>query len=180
MYRRFRVRGNQSLRRLEFVKRVQVRVIEQESLLNNMEIRLGKPEDYPAAMTLIAEFAEESLSEYGVYLDPATLQKTFDAVYQTSFCAVVDGRVVGVLAGQIVNDICSTRLVYQEIVWYVTKSHRRYGIKLQRHVEAWCRAHGIERMIMSAMHNSKTEKLFAFYERLGFRPQETKFIKELD
>ena len=145
-----------------------------------MEIRLGRPEDYPAAMELIAEFAEESLSEYGVYLESEMLQKTFDAVYKTSFCAVVDGRVIGVLAGQVVTDNCSSLLVYQEIVWYVNKRYRKYGLRLRKHVEDWCREQKINRMIMSAMHNSKTEKLFSFYERLGFRPQETKFVKELD
>lgn len=144
-----------------------------------MEIRLGKEDDYAAAMLLVAEFTEESLGEYGIYLDPEKLQKTFDAVWKTSFVAAVGSEVVGILAGQIIVDICSDRLVYEEILWYTLKKHRRYGVQLYRHVEQWCRDNNISRIMMSVVHNSKTDKLFDLYEKLGFRPQETKCIKEL-
>lgn len=144
-----------------------------------MEIRPGRADDYAAAMLLVAEFSEESLGEYGVYLDPEKLQKTFDAIWKTSFVAVVDGQVVGILAGQIINDICSNSLVYEEVLWYTLKKHRRYGVKLYRHVEQWCRDNNIRRIMMSVVHNSKTDKLFDLYEKLGFRPQETKCVKEL-
>lgn len=145
-----------------------------------MEIRRGLQEDYAGAMLLIAEFAEETLSEFGIKLDPEKLQKTFDAVFKTSFVSVIDGKIVGVLAGHVVTDICSDLFVYEEVVWYIKKEYRRQGIKLLGHVEGWCKQNKIERMTMSCMHGPKTEKLFALYERLGFRPQETRFIKELD
>ena len=137
-------------------------------------------EDFPAAVMLTAEFAEESLAEYGVYLEQEKLQQTFDAVLGTSFVAVVDGQVVGMLLGQIITDICSSRPTYQEIVWFVTKKYRKYGLRLLEHTEQWCRKKNINRIMMSLMHNSKTDKLFSLYEKLGFRAQETKFVKELE
>lgn len=145
-----------------------------------MEIRPVVADDYPAIMELIAEFAEESLSEYGTYLDSEQLQKTYDLLWRTSFAAVVGGKVVGVIAGRIVEDICSKLPVYEEIVWYVQKSHRKYGILLMRRIEDWCHQQNIKRLTMSCMHNSQTDKLFSLYERLGFLPMETRFIKELD
>ena len=68
--------------------------------------------------------------------------------------------------GIIIADICSYEQVYQEIFWF-------------EYVQYECIAQGIERMTMSCMHNSKTQKLFNMYERLGFTAQETKFVKQL-
>ena len=145
-----------------------------------MEIRKVTAEDYAPMMELIAEFSEESLSEFGTYLDPEQLKKTYEMVWPTSFAAIVDRKVVGVFGGRIVEDFCSKRPVYEEIVWFMNKSHRKYGLRLLHYVEEWCRARGIDRLVMVAMHNSMTEKLFTLYGRLGFRPMETRFIKELD
>lgn len=145
-----------------------------------MEIRLGRAEDYAAAMLLVAEFAEESLAAYGTYLDPEQLQKTFDIVFKTSFVAVVDGKIVGILGGRVIEDICSKKPVYEETLWYMNKEHRKYGMKLLKYVETWCLKQGINRISMSCMHNLKTEILFKLYKRLGFKPMETRFIKELD
>jgi len=145
-----------------------------------MEIRQGRENDFAQAMELVAAFAEESLHEYGVHLEIDQLQKTFDEVYFSSFVAVEDGKVVGVLAGHLIPDRCSDELTYEEVVWYMSKEHRKYGIKLFNYVQQWCVVHGIQRISMSCMHNSKTEKLFALYEKMGFKPMETRFIKVLD
>ena len=145
-----------------------------------MHIRIGNKADYAPAMLLIADFAEESLSEYGTYLDPEQLQKTFDLVYKTSFVAICDDEVVGVLAGRIIEDICSRQPAYEELVWYMRRDKRRYGMKLFDYVVDWCKASGITRISMSCMHNSMTEKLMELYKKLGFRPMETRLIKELE
>ena len=145
-----------------------------------IRFRRGLLQDYAPAMKLVAEFAEESLGEYGTYLDPDKLQKTFDIIFKTSFVAILDSEVVGILGGQVIEDICSKHPVYEEVVWYMRKEHRKYGMQLLAFVEEWCRIKGIHRIIMSCMHNSKTEKLFALYERLGFRPMETRFIREVE
>ena len=147
---------------------------------NNMEIRKGEVQDYDAALKLVLQFADESLEEYGTYIDPVQIQKTFDAIYKTSFVGVVDEKIVGVLAGQIVEDICSTRPAFEEVVWYVVKEHRGTGMQLFNYVQQWCVDQGIGRMVMSCMHNSKTEMLFRVYKSLGFEPMETRFIKVLN
>ena len=144
-----------------------------------MEIRLITEEDYEQCMELVAEFAEESLTEYGTYMDLEQLKRTFNMVAKTSFAAVVDNKVVGVLGGHIRADLCSTLPVYEEIIWYVSEKYRKYGIKLMRFVENYCRENNINRITMSCMHNSKTEKLFRLYEKMGFTPMETRFMKEL-
>ena len=135
--------------------------------------------DWSAAVGLAAEFTGESLGEYGTELDVVQLQCTMNSVWKTSFVAVYEGKVVGVLAGRFITDFCSTDPVYEELIWYVTKQHRRYGLKLLEYVENWCIAEGTTRLVMGCMHNSKTEKLYGLYEKLGFKPMETRFIKVL-
>ena len=145
-----------------------------------MEIRQGTEADYAAAMELVAEFAEESLSEYGIYLEPEKLKRTFDLGYKTGFGLFIEGKLVGVLGGHIIEDFCSKMPIYEELIWFVTKKYRKYGMLLFRYVENWCRQQNIKRMSMVCMHNSKTAQLFSLYKRMGFKPMETRFIKELD
>ena len=128
---------------------------------------------------MIAEFAEESLSEYGTILDLEQLRKTFEEVYTTSFVAVVDGKLVGVLGGRITFDRCSPLPVFEEVVWYVQKEYRHLGMKLFNYMVDWCREDNIDRISLSCMHNSKTEQLFRIYKKMGFEPMETRFIKQL-
>ena len=145
-----------------------------------MEIRSLVKEDYEASVIMIAEFAEESLSAYGTYLDLDKLRTVFESGFLTSFGAFVDGKMVGLLGGRIVEDLCSKLPVYQEMIWFVTKEHRSHGRELLAHAMAWCRDQKITRMTMVCMHNSRMDTLFKLYERLGFKPVETHFVKEIE
>ena len=145
-----------------------------------MIIRRVKENDFEECMILIADFAEESLHEYGAYLDLKKLQESFDKMWPTSFVAEVDGKIVGVLAGFINTDLMNYEPVYEEILWYMDKKYRKYGIKLFKYVQQECLVKGIKRITMCAMHNSKTEKLFQLYKKLGFQEMETRFVKQLD
>ena len=145
-----------------------------------MVIRQIEPQDYGAVMELISEFAEESLWEYGVFLDELKLKETFRAMYETSFVLVVNTVIEGVFGGRIIQDLCSDHKVYEEVIWYVRKENRKYGVKLFQFVIDWCYSNNIQQMTICCMHNSKTEICFRLYERLGFRPMETRFIKELE
>jgi len=144
-----------------------------------MKIRAMEQKDFPDGIELVAQFNDSSLSEYGNYMELDRMKEVFEAVYATSFVVEKEGKVVGLLAGHIVKDFCSGFPVYEEVLWYMDEKHRRYGLKLFRHVQQWCEVHNIKRMTMCCMWNSKKESLFTLYEKLGFRPMETRFIKEL-
>jgi hypothetical protein len=49
--------------------------------------------------------------------------------------------------------------VYQELVWFVSKPYRKYGIKLLKALENKCKQEGIQAIIVGAMQNSKAESL---------------------
>ncbi len=144
-----------------------------------IEIRPMREEDLAPGIILITEFFEESLSEYGVELSVDRIRETFLKVWQTSFSLLLDGKLVGIYCGHLVKDFCSDSPAYEEVVWFVGKEHRKYGIRLFEYAKKWCEEHGIARMTMCAMANSKTEELTRFYERLGFIKQEIRFVKLL-
>lgn len=145
-----------------------------------IEIRKVEQKDYTQIIELIADFAEEALAEYGTYLEEKKLMSSFQSMYSTSFVAVKGDEVIGVLGGRVVTDFCSDLPAYEEVIWYMKTEYRKYGIRLFHHVIEWCIVHGLGRITMCCMHNSKTEKLFKLYKQMGFRPMETRFIKELD
>lgn len=146
-----------------------------------MNIRSMLQEDFEKGVYLISEFYDDSLGEYCPTFELDRLYDVFMEIISTSFVLETDeGEIVGILMGRVIIDLCGSDLVYDEVVWFVTKKYRKYGIKLLKHVQKWCRENGIDRMTMSCMHNSKTETLFKFYERMGFRPVETKFVRSTE
>lgn len=144
-----------------------------------MIIRKAELTDLERCLPLFEEFKAESLAEYGMDMNVQLIRETVQQYIGTSFVAEIDGMIVGILAGTIVrNPTCSTP-IYQEQVWYVTKTQRSIGIRLFKTVEAFALAAGCKHMIMAHMLNSKADKLTEFYTRLGFVPFETHYIKPL-
>ena len=134
--------------------------------------------DLPAVMDLVTEFTEESLYEYIPNIIPEKIESVFTNIFPTSF-GLFTPHLCGVLGGLFTTDLCSNEVIYQEVVWFITKKSRRYGIKMVQYVEDYCLSRGVHRIVFSCMHNSKTDKLFRFYKKLHFIPMETKFIKTL-
>lgn len=130
-------------------------------------------------LNLITEFYIEALKENDGGLDIDTLHKTIEIYKDNSFLLIVEDHCVGMIAGLTAHSPINSDKVYQEIVWYVTKSQRRYGVFLLREVEKILKERGYTSVIMGCMHNSKTEKLFRLYERIGYKPLETHFRRVL-
>ena len=145
-----------------------------------MNIRGMTPPDFVHALCLVSEFTDESLHEYGTHLDLDHLRGMFEETRETSFVAVEDDKVVGVLAGRIIHDMCSALPIYEEVIWFMNKDYRVHGMKLFDHMVNWCKEHDISRITICCMHNSRTEALTKIYKRMGFKPVETRFIKQLD
>lgn len=144
-----------------------------------MLIRQCHESDYPYIKNLVSGFYDEAVSEWGFAMEESRLRELVSLLAPTSWVAEVDGRVVGLIAGQIVNQHLDSKPIWQEFVWYVDPDYRMCGIRLLKHVEKWCADNGIGKMIMVYLHNSKAEKLDEFYRREGYEPMETHFIKEL-
>jgi len=144
-------------------------------------VRYVKDGDFEAIRGLIAEFKEESLDEYDMPFELDTFEKVFEAQKATSVVMETpEEGVIGVLAGFITHSFISMRGVYQEIMWYVSKKHRKNGIKMLKYIEQRCREVGVKQIIMGHMGNSNLEVFKRFYTRNGYKLLETQYIRNLE
>lgn len=127
---------------------------------------------------LVKQFYGNTLEEFGMVLDDNTI-----AQYENSleiFVLLKDDLVIGVLAGQLIEQLMSRKKMFQETIWYVDKDHRGHGGMLFDFVEKWCKDNGVGQIVMAYMHNSMPKSVHRFYESRGYRPMETHLIKELN
>lgn len=144
-----------------------------------MIIERGKEAHYQGALQLVKNFYNEALKEYDPNINEKYLLSTFDKLKNNSFLLIIDGKVEGLIAGQSVNSPINQEKVYQEIIWYVNEPHRRYGVYLLKEAMKQLKEEGYSAMVMVCLHNSMKDKLFEFYQRIGFAPMEYHFLRRL-
>jgi len=131
-------------------------------------------------LKIVENFHKEAVCEYGESFDVEVLAETIrNADTQNAFLMIVDGSCQGLIYGSRWQSPMSGKVIFQETIWYVNESFRRYGISLLREVEKLLKSQGVNIMIMAVLENSKTEKIKTFYERLGFKPMETHYMRSL-
>jgi len=128
---------------------------------------------------LVREFQRESLDEYGLTFNDEALIRTIKEIKDQIFILIIDDRCEGVLAGKEVQTPQSNDKCWHEVIWFVSKKHRKYGLRLLDAVKAILKAEGFTSIVMVYMHNSKSDKLHRLYTRLGYRAMETNFIGRL-
>lgn len=131
-------------------------------------------------VNLIQNFYDEAIKEY----DPdfnvdniIELIKTGDR--SGAFLLILDDTCQGILYGTRLTSPTSGKAMFQESMWYVNKPYRKYGLRLLSEVEKVLKSQGVKIMIMAVLENSKTEKIKALYNRLGFKPMETQYVRTL-
>lgn len=132
---------------------------------------------------LVESFHKEAVCEYDLGYDVATVIETIRVQGQqnahNTFLLIVDDTCQGILYGQTFNSMVTGKLIFQEIIWFVDAKFRFGGIRLLRQAEKMLKKNGVSSMIMAVLENSKTEKIKAFYHRLGFKPMETHYVRSL-
>jgi len=144
-----------------------------------MIIRRAEYKDIEPALELIKDFHKESMNAYNVLCDEKIAREVMTKFVDTSFVLEIEGKIVGLLGGLIVNYPLNNKPMYSEWVWYVAPKYRRYGVKMYKKLEEYCKERSITQIGMALMANSKAEKLEKFYLRLGFTLLEKHFIKEI-
>jgi len=93
----------------------------------------------------------------------------------------IDGEIVGGIGGLRFPDPNNGDLTATELFWFITKEHRGgpAATKLLRQFEAWAVESGCKRASMVNLENEGSKGLPQFYARMGYRPLETQYIKEL-
>ena len=128
---------------------------------------------------MVKDFQAESLDEYGMTFNDQALSNTINILKYNAFLLIIDGHAEGMLAGKEVRTPTSNEKFWHEVVWFVSKQHRRYGLKLLNSAKKVLKLQGFKAIVMVYMHNSKSDKLHRLYTRLGMQPMETNFIGRL-
>jgi len=142
-------------------------------------IREARLEDKEDIGNLVKEFHDESLKDYGISFNIECAKDTFMKHYQSSLVLIQDNKVIGAIIGTLITHGMDTKKAYQEMMWYVTKTHRRYGIKLLKALEAKCKENGIGYIVMGHMTNKKSERVERLYTRMGYEMLEVQYMKTL-
>lgn len=132
---------------------------------------------------LVEQFHAEAVNEYEALFDAGSLISTIKENKldnsKNCFLLILDGKCRGIIYGARAKSPISGQMIFQEIIWFVEKPFRRWGVTLLNGVENMLKSQGISIMIMAVLENSKTEKLKRFYARLGYKPIETHFMRAL-
>lgn len=128
---------------------------------------------------LIEGFHQEAVKEYDMGINIDSIIETVKDQRENAFVLVVDGKCEGVIAGRVFKSMLNDGAIFQETIWYVSPSFRRYGVKLLREAEKILKSRGVSIMIMVALENSKADKLRKFYNKLGYKRMEEHFMRAL-
>lgn len=137
------------------------------------------PSFVPDVIRLTDAFSKESLAEYGMEVEAERREIILKVCQDMVLFLLKDGKPVGVIGGFIVNGLTNSKLAVQEVIWYVDKEHRAHGKKLMVEFEKLARSKGASSIIMCLMCNSMQERLDKYYKRLGYKPFEVQYMKEL-
>jgi GNAT superfamily N-acetyltransferase len=125
---------------------------------------------------LVESFHRDALKEY-MNIDYKVLLDTIDELKHTAFLMTTSDKCVGLLAGKEVTTPLSKDRYWHEVIWYVDKQYRKYGVWMLNKAQVELKNEGYTGIIMVNMENSMKDKLHRLYDRLGFKPMETHWIK---
>ena len=144
-----------------------------------MIIRRTTQEDLPGILELVKEFHVEHIDKYDIFCNEDVLNNAMPGMVETSMVLEVDGKVRGVMAGIITHHIQDDSKVFQEIIWFVTKAYRKYGIRLLRDMETLVKELGCKSMVMVTLGDEMFDKLDKLYRKIGYKYLETQYTKTL-
>lgn len=130
-------------------------------------------------VNIINNFYTEALREYTAPINKEILNKTIDAYKDNSFLLIIDGKCEGILSGIATTSPLNGEKCYQELIWFVNKPFRKYGVFLLRKVEQLLKEQGYKQLIMACMANSKYVELSKLYHKMNFILFESHFLKNL-
>lgn len=144
-----------------------------------MRVRLAEEKDVKDVMDLFTEYANEGLGEYNITLDTARAEKIVRSSIdrKCGFVLIEDDKIVGGMAGYIVESFFSDDVFMQSIFFYIKKPYRSKAALFIKSLEIILRATKVTKFIIANIETNNGEKLERFYKMLGFKKLETHYIK---
>lgn len=144
-------------------------------------IRKGQAADVGAIVEMVGHFINQTQYAQFLRFMPAAVTELAERVLELGvvFVAEEDGRPVGMICGFAMVDPVSRQKMLDELVWWVeptSRGSRTVGPRLLRAFENYARQKGI---VLCKMIAPVGSGVGTFYERLGYSPVETSYIKRL-
>jgi GNAT superfamily N-acetyltransferase len=140
-----------------------------------------EPKDVHDWVHLVESFLAEGIDDYNFGFDRASCERAYFTWTnsQIGFFLERDGKKIGCIAGQVLPHAFNhTLLFFNEAMFYILPEHRGIGaIMLINAVKRECKKRGIQKMVMG--HTASTPKVGLFYQRLGFKPLESHYVKDV-
>ena len=144
-------------------------------------IRAATPDDIPRLVELGTRFMRESGYARHLTINGEAMAELAATLIEAEHgLLLVDdrgGEITGMIGVIATHHPHSGDPVMSELFWYVLPRARGGGARLLLTAEAWARSHGITKSLTVAP--AANGAVAGLYERLGYRPLETQFIKTL-
>ena len=111
--------------------------------------------------------------------DNDTLVKTINDNQHLLFLLIIKDSCVGLIAGVDIKSRLNNDRFFQEIIWYVEKPYGRFGFYLIKETMKHLKTLGFSSIIMSVLENKQSSRIKKIYEKQGFKPMETHFVRAL-
>lgn len=84
--------------------------------------------------------------------------------------AISEGQIIGLFVGFISKTFFGHDTISEDVLVYVLPEHRRTSaaIQLVKSYEQWAKSNGVKKIRAGTTAGINTEKVVAFYERLGY------------
>lgn len=151
--------------------------------MKDFKIRTATPDDLYSLIVLSQQFCKEQGYHKYLNVDVEHIKKQieFHLNSPTSFFKVVESEdtIVGFFTGTTGNTFVSTDIVATELVIYLTPNYRggSCAIKLLKQFESWSKEK--QAKFISLTHPEIFPKVGKLYSRLGYKPLEHVYIKEM-
>lgn len=150
-----------------------------------MLIREAGPNDFDTMLGIAHKFFEFNAYRQHSSIDDKSMLETFWNLHMGHVLLVVvtdDNKVVG-MAGAMIGPVFwnSNHIQGLEMFWWVDVEYRKGGIgsQLRMELQAAAEAKGVKFWNMVALKESMHDQVCAQYERAGFTPVETVYMKVL-
>ena len=141
-------------------------------------IRLAAIGDIPRLLDLGEQFAATVPAMANFNREIAHLSWTSFIESDIALVLMIDDY-SGMLAAIISPDPYTGELVATEMAWFVSPDNRGGGIRLLAEFEKRAKQVGCKRIIMAHLITEQTKQLEKLYERRGYVPLETHYIKDI-
>lgn len=97
-----------------------------------------------------------------------------------AFCTKKDDVIRGMIVFQITKDLCSDEVFASEIAWWIRPEFRggSDAVRLLNAYESFSTDQGADYLSMVHLEGDNGDQLKRIYEKRGYRPLETQYIKK--